>query len=134
MSNGSHWSEERKRVRTEGPDALVRVCPCAQEESARCLEREVALECGETFVLRRQCVICARVERRAPCGVGGIERHQAVDVVCGGLGVVVRCYVLTCLAIGPGLYSNVYVEQSTRAVVLGSVGNDIRDVERTGYL
>ena len=63
VGNGSHWSGERKRVRTEGPDALVRVCPCAQEESARCLEREVALECGETFVLRRQCVICARVER-----------------------------------------------------------------------
>ena len=115
-------------MRTEGPDTLVRVCPCAQEESARCLEREVALECGEAFVLRRQCVICACVVRRALCGVGWVERHQAVNVVRGRLGVVVRCYIPACFVVGPELYSNAYVEQSTRAAVLGTTYVTLREL------
>ena len=106
----------------------MRVCPCAHEEPARRLEREVALECGEALVLRRQCVICACVERRALCGVGGIERHQAVDVVRGGLEVVVRCYILACLVVGPELNSNAYVEQSTRAAVSGTTYVTLREL------
>ena len=96
MTRGQERWEERPTV---GPRRLL-ARPQREERPPLRLEAEVALECRNALVHRRELVRVARAEGRALRGVARVEREEGRDLFAGRSGEEVIAQVLEEVVVG----------------------------------